>query len=301
VQWTKNFYKTIKSGNLTDIDLDLYFSFSRPGTKQLYRHLNKRFHGRKQHERYERDLVHLASGHLGMKQSRYLKRNLDQCVTELERHGYVVPEDAKQRYRKVRPGVWRVGFSLQPSHRKSSRGRGVTAGDPAQRDARTGDREIVQRFHELWSGGAGYEPTEKELALARRLIGQHGQETLSAALPRVVKVLRQKWPDCRTFKGVEAYLGEATRPLRERERREETRRQEEQQAEAEARRRHEQQQRHVQLERLWQSLSSKEQKHIQAAALHGHPADVLTRRPSLAHALCLTELAKRHGHAAVGA
>ena len=43
VQWTKTFFQTITAGNLTDVDLDLYFSFSRPGTKHLYRHLNKRF------------------------------------------------------------------------------------------------------------------------------------------------------------------------------------------------------------------------------------------------------------------
>jgi len=52
---------------------------------------------------------------------------------------------------------------------------------------------------------------------------EHGYDTISSALPRLLNVLKDNWPDCRTFKGVEVYLTEALAPIRERERREEQR------------------------------------------------------------------------------
>jgi plasmid replication initiation protein len=42
IQWTNDFFHSLRTGNLTDLDLDFYFSLQRPTTKQLYRHLNKR-------------------------------------------------------------------------------------------------------------------------------------------------------------------------------------------------------------------------------------------------------------------
>jgi hypothetical protein len=224
VQWTKNFCETIQAGNLTDLDLDLYFSFSRPGAKQLYRHLNKRFHGAREQQRYERDLTHLACGHLGMKRSKYLKRNLDQCIRELEDRGYIIPEPAESRYRKVRPGVWRVGFSLQPA-RFARTGRRGMADTDERSESNDPATEIVRRFHQLWSGAGECRIGEKELSIAQRLISDHGADTMEGALPRVVKVLRQKWPDCRTFKGVEVYLSQALAPMQERKHRDEQREQ----------------------------------------------------------------------------
>jgi hypothetical protein len=293
VQWTNNFFNTIKAGNLTDIDLDLYFSFSRPGTKQLYRHLNKRFYGRKAAERYERDLVHLACGHLGMKNSKYVKRNLDQCIRELEGHGYIVPETKEGRYRKVRPGVWRVGFSLDPSRRKAVRKSGVARDLVSSAPERTPARDLVATFHRLWSRVGEYEPAEKELVIANRLIGDHGLNTVQAALPRLVKILKQKWPDCRTFKGVEAYIAEALAPVRDRSRREDDRDRQDQDLEAERHRQQAARRRQSELESVWQQLSPEEQRELRTAAHSGHPADVLNRRPKLAHSLCLAELQRR--------
>jgi acyl-CoA reductase-like NAD-dependent aldehyde dehydrogenase len=108
-----------------------------------------------------------------------------------------------------------------------------------------------------------------------------------------VKVLREKWPDCRTFKGVESYFAEATGPLRDRQRHEQRRLEEQQQAEAESRRRREQEERQAELERLWESLAEDEREEIRAVALRGHPTKVLSRREGLAHALCLAELRRR--------
>jgi len=110
VQWTNDFYRSIEGGNLTDLDLELYFSFKRPCTKHLYRHLNKRFYGPRSGKPYERDMKHLACGHLGMTDSKDLKRNFHFAIAELEDNGYLPKLDPKHRYRKVRKGVWRVRF-----------------------------------------------------------------------------------------------------------------------------------------------------------------------------------------------
>jgi len=291
VQWTKNFFQTITAGSLTDIDLDLYFSFRRPGTKHLYRHLNKRFHNRREGERYERDLVHLACGHLGFTKSKFVKRNLQQCIRELEEHGYIRAEQ-ESRYRKVRPGVWRVGFTLDDDYRKTRRSGAAAQRKPAERPASPA-LKLVRQFHATWSRAGDCNPGEKELAVAERLIEQFGEETIAAAMPRVVAVLRDKWPDCKTFKGVESYLGEAMRPLQEQRRRKAERDQAEEVADAERRRRDEKRRQQAELERRWQSLSHREQEAIRTEALRGHPVRVIQQRPSLAHSLCLAELRKR--------
>lgn len=293
VQWTKNFYTTIQAGNLTDIDLDLYFALSRPGAKQLYRHLNKRFHGRREQRRYERDLTHLACGHLGMKKSKYLKRNLDQCIRELEDHGYVVAEDGGHRYRKVRPGVWRVGFELDPAYRKTGGRRRVPSSDPPSADDASRAHALVREFHTQWTGRRECDPLWKEIAIAEHLITEHGYDTISSALPRLLNVLKDNWPDCRTFKGVEVYLTEALAPIRERERREKQRRRERAEQETERERCEIARKRKAELETEWERLSDVERWEIRSAALKGHPADLMERRPMLAHDLCLAELRQR--------
>ena len=293
VQWTKSFYQTITAGNVTDIDLDLYFSFSRPGTKQLYRHLNKRFYGRRQHQRYERDLIHLACGHLGMKKSKYLKRNLDQCIRELEESGYIVAEDAAHRYRKVRPGVWRVGFRLDPNYRKTGQIRSVAAATPPT--ARDADQAVglVCRFYIEWTSEDLHVPSSNEITTAKRLIAEHGIDTATEMLPRLVKVLKQRWPECRTFMGAMRYLPDALSHVRERRRRQEQRQREDAEYKAERRRKESAGQRETKLESQWQRLSPEKQQEIRSIALIGHPRDLVQRRPKLAHSLCLEILRQR--------
>ena len=293
IQWTKSFYNSIRSGNLTSLDLDLYFSLSRPGTRQLYRHLNKRFYGKRMRDRYERDLVHLACGHLGMKKSKYVKRNLHQCIQELEEHGYILPEEPASRYRHVRPGVWRVGFTLAPAHQKAKqRKRGAYAErtKPPDHDAAG---TLVREFHRLWSGVGEYRPGVRELAIAEELIRGHDAETIRLALPCAVKVLKRRWPDCKTFKGVEVYLDETLKLLRGQRRREQTRRQANETAATELQRQADRESRSVDLERIWNGLTSEEQESIHSEATRGHPPNFLRNNPRLARSFCLEVMARR--------
>jgi len=293
VQWTNSFYKTIRAGNLTDLDLDLYFSFSRPGTKQLYRHLNKRFHGPKTGVRYERDLVQLACGHLGMKRSKYLKRNLDLCIQELEQHGYILAEEPARRYRRVRAGVWRVGFMLAPPYRTSKRKGHVSHIDRTEMPGDDAAARLVHDFHRMWSRSEEYSPGARELAIAKRLLESYDSETIAQALPHAVKVLKIKWPNCKTFKGVESYIDDALRPLADQRRREQARRQAEEEAATHSQQQADTQRRNAELNQIWENLSASQQKKIRALAVRGHPVEVLRKMPNLAHSMCLTELARQ--------
>lgn len=89
VVWTPHFYNNLRTGNLLDIDLDFFFSLRRPTAKALYRHLNKRWHSGRKPKTYERDLRDLACGHLGLTDSKDLKRNFLQAVSELHERGYL--------------------------------------------------------------------------------------------------------------------------------------------------------------------------------------------------------------------
>jgi hypothetical protein len=129
-------------------------------------------------------------------------------------------------------------------------------------------------FHRQWKGVGEYQPSGKEIAGAERLIAEHGFELVSSALPRLVKLLREEWPKCRTFKGVETYLHEALVPVRERERREDQRRREREAQEAERRNLEDAARRDADLEARWLRLSAEDQQEIQSAALTGHPPDL---------------------------
>ncbi len=122
------------------------------------------------------------------------------------------------RYRRVRSGVLRVGFTLAPQYR----------------------------------------------SIAEWLFETHGADVIRQLLPNVVKVLKKKWPDCKTFKGVESYLDDALRPFRQEERRERERRETEEGAAAEQRRQ-------ALLERMFDSLPAAEQQKIRSAAPRGQP------------------------------
>ena len=64
---------------------------------------------------------------------------------------------------------------------------------------------LVSAFHEAW-GNKAFRPSKTEVALARQLIAQHGEKTVQELLPRVVKLLKIKWPDAKSFNAVTRYL-----------------------------------------------------------------------------------------------
>ena len=121
VQWTRHMHTSLEEGSVLDLDLDLYFSCRRPGTKHLLRHLNKVWHAGRKPKPYARDLKELACGHLGMTDCKDLKRNFQDLVAELESCGYLKPADPTVRYEKIRAGIWRVNLELHPDQLRTKR------------------------------------------------------------------------------------------------------------------------------------------------------------------------------------
>lgn len=68
---------------------------------------------------------------------------------------------------------------------------------------------IVDEFNRQWQRSVYTEPTIKEMALARELLERFGATKLRQLIPVVVKKLKAKWPDAKSFGSVAKYIDEA--------------------------------------------------------------------------------------------
>jgi hypothetical protein len=189
VQWTENFNSSLKEGNLLPINLALFFGWSRPGAKQLHRQLNKTWRGGAKPLIYERDLRELACGHLGMTDSKYLKRNFQQIVLEMEQKGYLTPMPYEDRYIPIRTGVWRARFELHPDH-VTRRSKSTALPDVADSGAATPANLVVRQYHQARFGRSSYEPKPREIEHAAELITGFGIEAVRNATAIVGQTVR---------------------------------------------------------------------------------------------------------------
>jgi hypothetical protein len=188
VQWTENFAQSLREANTLPINLNLFYALSRPSAKQLYRQLNKTWRGGLKPVLYERDLREIACGHLGMRPNKYLKRNFQLAVSELETKGYLTPLPEEKRYHKIAQGIWRVSFELHPAHyAKRSR---TTVSVPTQTAISSHAHTIVCQYHEQRFGRKTYRPKPKELAHAEELIAQFGDTCVVDVTNAVVQLVR---------------------------------------------------------------------------------------------------------------
>ncbi len=108
--WTQPFHQSLLNGNVKRLDLDLFFRLKTPTAQRMYRFLDKRFYN---NDSLSMDLIEFACGHIGLTESAnvaILKRRLAPAVAELEEVGFLARLDPKERYQKVKAGVWRVQF-----------------------------------------------------------------------------------------------------------------------------------------------------------------------------------------------
>jgi hypothetical protein len=198
IQWVGSLFESMKRGNLATIDLDLHFSLTRPGSRQLHRHLNKRRYGARKHASYERDLKELACGHLGMEDCKDLKRNFHACVEELIRRGYLAADAA--RYIKIRPGVWRVRFDFCALNESS----GVGESLKDQLASNNGSAAaLVREYHRHRFGRENYIPKAKELQHAEMLLKGREIALLQKLVPGVAKTVEH------SFGGKDCHFGAA--------------------------------------------------------------------------------------------
>jgi hypothetical protein len=106
--WNKIFFKSCRDGNLKRLDLDIYFGLKSAISKQLYRHLDKRFYLRPE---WTYDLRELAFEHVGMSRNyapRKIKEKIQPALDELEAIGFLEPMTAAARYTKAGRGAWNI-------------------------------------------------------------------------------------------------------------------------------------------------------------------------------------------------
>jgi hypothetical protein len=156
---------------------------------------------------------------------------------------------------------------------------------------------LVTDFYQLWAGNTNSRPTSKELEQAAELIAQHGQAKARALIPLVVKRLKEKWPDAKSFGAIARYLpvvaGEYDRQQWNLEKRKQEQLQEQQEWEEAARKAKER----AALQAVWETLPQEEREGIRTLVLAGQPQS-LAKHPGLVDKLCLTELAKRRSEPA---
>jgi hypothetical protein len=153
------------------------------------------------------------------------------------------------------------------------------------------DEGIVQEFHRLW-GHDNFTPQKGEREAARAFLDRFGEPHLRHLLPEVVKRMKHRWPDAKTFSAAKRYVEEVAGEMEQRRRAEDRRQQEDQLRERERAQTAEKAKEQAALKAAWTTLSADEQAAIQAEVLSGQPAS-LQKHPALVERLCLAALANR--------
>ena len=205
VQWTKSFHESLEEGNLLSIDLDLLASWDRPGAMQLYRHLNKVWHGGRKRSVYERDLEELACGHLLMSRTKDTKRNFAAIVAEMESKQFIAPLPSGERFIKSQ-GRWRV--RIEPYH---------TVREPGVRNAShaapPSDAQSLATAYlrHRYPGETDRTPAAKEVECARRLLQKAILSRLLELTPVVATSVRSRNANDLYFSFAERFYEEALR------------------------------------------------------------------------------------------
>ena len=137
--WNDIVFRSFQSGNLKEIDLDIYRELKSAISKRMYRFLDKHFYRR---ARLEYDLERFAFEHVGISRTSTLaevKRLLSKPLLELESIGFIKPLPKEERFTKVTKGQWKVVFDRGASEARvlmspeqvdvleQLKGRGVTS------------------------------------------------------------------------------------------------------------------------------------------------------------------------------
>jgi len=274
VEWTKHFHESLEQGSLIDIDLELLVGWTRPATKAFHRHLNKVWHGGRKPKLYERDLKELACGHLGMTDCKDLKRNFRRIITEMEDKRYLSAMLADERFRKIRPGVWRVRLELHPDQIRKPRQHAQATDAQAH--------SLVCQYHRHRFARHDYEPKSHEIKKAQALLARNNPHVLFAVVARVARLVDN------TYRGQDIHFGAAVesfeKALSQYARQERLRDREHQQNHQQAiataavndRKRNRRQRREA-LHAVWRRLPRDEQSRCHQAAIERATSDTVRR------------------------
>lgn len=154
--------------------------------------------------------------------------------------------------------------------------------------------ELVCQFHALWNRREGCRPTTAERVLAQEILVEYGAERAEALLPRVVEIMRQHFPQAKSFGGTRRYWPDAAQAFQHEQNVTGRRKEEfiqEELDEAKAR------QTKSDLQRWqadWEQLPADQQQAIRASVLaNNSPSLRLEQFPAILHRFCLKELGRR--------
>lgn len=295
VSWSPQFHDSLKKGNLKRLDLDVFFRLSTPTAQRMYRFLDKRFYTSAV---VAMDLVEFACGHIGLTESgnvAILKRRLAPAIAELEGIRFIARADPSDRYRKVKPGVWRVEFKSGSAELADHTDKGKPAEPPPVAAPESGPSAVTLAagYYRLWDAASPATPGPRDLEVAGELLKLHGPEA-GEVLACLAQVTRKEWPDCRSLSGAAGkYLADALKLHRTQARREAAR------GEAEARRQREQAEALLLQEQerrrldAWNALPADEREAIRQAVLAGLGGKVAPE--AFVRKLCLEEIGRRRG------
>jgi hypothetical protein len=291
VTWSQQFHESLKKGNLKRLDLDVFFRLSTPTAQRMYRFLDKRFYSSAV---VAMDLVEFACGHIGLTESNnvaILKRRLAPAIAELEGIRFIARAEPADRYRKVKPGVWRVEFksgSTELADKTENNHLPASAPDPVA--TTHPGATLAAEYYRQWDPTTPAQPGSRDLEVAAELLKQHALEAL-AVVTHLVQVTRKEWPECRSLSGAaQKYLGDALQLHQSRLRREKARDEAElrrQQEQAENLARQEEERRRLD---TWKALPPAEQATIRQKVLSALGGT--TAPEAFIHRLCLGELAR---------
>jgi hypothetical protein len=297
VTWSQQFHDSLKKGNLKRLDLDVFFRLSTPTAQRMYRFLDKRFYAS---PIVAMDLVEFACGHIGLTESKnvaILKRRLAPAIAELEGIRFIQPAEPEERYRKVRPGVWRVEFksgAAELGSKDKTEGNPPAIPEPTEPETTLSPATLAAAYYRLWDPAVLATPGVRDLEVAGELLKLHGSEAL-ALVTCLAQVTRKKWPDCRSLSGAaQKYLADALKLHRSRVRRDAAREEAEarrQEAHAVARARQEEERRRLD---AWNALSQEEQEAIRQTILNTVGGSMAPE--AFVKRLCLEEVARRQGN-----
>lgn len=111
IVWGDAVFSSFQAGYMKEIDLDTYFSIGSDIAKRLYRILDFFFYRKTDREFW---LSNLAFEKIGLKRGQSvgkIKQLLRSAINELVTIGFIEPLDESERYRKIKPGVWKIRFN----------------------------------------------------------------------------------------------------------------------------------------------------------------------------------------------
>lgn len=152
---------------------------------------------------------------------------------------------------------------------------------------------LVREFHAAWSGGKERSGSPGEIDAAKQCLDLYGLDLAMDLLPKVVKRMREQFPDAKTYGATRSYFAEIHADHLKRERVIERSKAANVDSVVESEEQERRAIRHTRLEGVWNALPETERQTIRVAVMDANPRLRLPQFPSILHRLCLDELDKR--------